>query len=94
MNTTDTQTPQKTLREWLPREALSSYPDADFLRHLDQPVVQEFSGLNGAMRPWPGTHKNVVCWCVLANGRAVGWNENLARGWSFPVLRYRQTSGR
>lgn len=34
---------------------------------------------------WPGPHKNVVTWVVLDNGKRV-WNENVNRGWSFPVL--------
>ena len=35
---------------------------------------------------WPGPHKNVVTWVILDNGKRVGWNENVVRGWSFPVL--------
>ncbi len=34
---------------------------------------------------WKGPHKNVRHWWLLADGRAVGWNENESRGWSFPV---------
>jgi len=39
-------------------------------------------------RPWPGGHKNVHWWCVIEGGKAVGWNENPGRGWSFPVVKY------
>src|ERR1044072_9270428 len=39
-------------------------------------------------RPWPGDHKYVSVWYVLANGKAVGWNQNPTRGWSFPVITY------
>jgi hypothetical protein len=28
--------------------------------------------------------KYVYNWCKLENGYAVGWNENPARGWSYP----------
>jgi hypothetical protein len=39
-------------------------------------------------RPWPGKHKNVAVWYVLADGKAIGFNENKQRGWSFPVITY------
>jgi hypothetical protein len=34
---------------------------------------------------WIGKEKHVFHWVKLANGYAVGFNENPARGWSFPV---------
>jgi len=36
---------------------------------------------------WIGPQRNVHFWVVLENGYAVGWNENPARGWSFPVVK-------
>src|ERR1051325_2307301 len=39
-------------------------------------------------RPWPGRHRYVSVWYVLSNGKAVGFNENPVRGWSFPVITY------
>ena len=39
---------------------------------------------------WPGKHKNVFAWWILEDGRAVGWNENPALGWSFPVIKYKE----
>ena len=41
-------------------------------------------------KPWPGRHKNVWFWVELVNGYAVGFNENLSRGWSFPVIKMRK----
>jgi len=38
-------------------------------------------------KSWPGKHKNVCFWVELKNGYIVGWNENPARGWSFPVCK-------
>lgn len=35
---------------------------------------------------WPGKQRNVNVWWELADGHAVGWNENPSRGWSFPVI--------
>ena len=36
---------------------------------------------------WPGKHKNIYFWVELENGYLCGWNENPARGWSFPVMK-------
>ncbi|MEE8625213.1 MAG: hypothetical protein V3T19_07725 [Acidiferrobacterales bacterium] len=38
--------------------------------------------------PWPGPHQHIRCWFVLANGKAVGINEDPDKGWSFPVTDY------
>lgn len=43
-----------------------------------------------AYRQWPGTHKNVHSWVELENGYAVGWNENPARGYSFPSIKMKK----
>lgn len=40
------------------------------------------------MQRWPGPHKNVHYWVELDSGKAVGWNENPATGWTFPVINY------
>ena len=71
-----------TLREALPNEFFSEFMNTRTAKYLDVEVVKE-KEFN-----WPGNHKNVYCWWVLENGYAVGWNENPARGWSFPVVRY------
>lgn len=81
----------KKLRDVLPYEAVRGEYDGErFQRYLDVEVVEEVH-MHGAdmprWRPWPGQHKNVLNWWKLANGYAVGWNENMARGWSFPVVK-------
>ena len=55
---------------------------------LDVEVTAEHStvGAKADNMRWPGPQKNVCCWWELANGKAVAWNENVARGWSFPVI--------
>lgn len=75
------QTTAKPLREHLPREFFSEHTRSRAAKHVDVPVVREHRDF------WPGREKNVLVWWELANGRAVGWNENPARGWSFPVVK-------
>ena len=84
----------KTLREWLPKEALQQ--DLPRLQKImDLLVVAEFSPSqwvgnkmidNTNWYRWPGSHKYVFSWCILENGVAVAWNENPSTGWSFPRL--------
>jgi hypothetical protein len=73
----------RTLLDVVPQEFARSFDDtpAYQLRHVN--VLEEFDGREVL---WPGPHKNVMTWWKLANGKAVGWNENPARGWSFPVI--------
>ena len=75
----------KTLRDVLPHEAhdAGSYPAMTDL--LDQPVASEWDGRD-PKTPWPGRRRNVNWWWTLVDGRRVGWNENPASGWSFPIL--------
>lgn len=62
-------------------------------KYYDVEVVQEFhsvpNNFGKPVKPWPGPSKNVYCWVVLANGKAVGWNENPSKGWSFPVVTFK-----
>lgn len=78
-----------TLRDVLPREATGGeYGPADrFWKHLDRAVIAEHDSFDNPQY-WPGREKNVVAWWELEGGIAVGWNENMSRGWSFPVIRY------
>lgn len=77
---------RKTLREELPHEALDgTFSDLPFNKHLDRCVIAEH--YTHEVR-WPGKHKNVVVWWELEGGYAVGWNENMAIGWTFPLIRY------
>ena len=75
------------LIDWAPSEfATGMWDDTAAWKFRDVEVVSEHGwGEDG--KSWPGSHKNVANWCVLANGWAVGWNENPSRGWSFPVKR-------
>lgn len=77
--------PNIVLRDVLPEEVTSGpeYDGARVLSFLDAAVLREHDGLD---RPWPGRHKNVLTWWELRCGHAVGWNENPATGWSFPVM--------
>lgn len=70
----------KTLKDVLAVEFMGiEYENDRARKYADMQVVREHQF------GWPGKHKNVVYWCELENGLAVGWNENPARGWSFPV---------
>jgi hypothetical protein len=55
---------------------------------LDVQVVREYSRVTdeAGYKPWPGPQKDVHCWWELESGKAVGWNENPSKGWSFPVI--------
>jgi hypothetical protein len=80
----------KTLKEIMPEELVAR--DCDKTRAYkmkDVIVVKEHCTLidQDEYKFWPGTHKNVYSWVELENGYAVGWNENPARGWSFPVIK-------
>jgi len=75
---------RETLWETLPKEfRTSEYCNADARRYKDVKVVSKHESHKS---PWPGPHKNVHYWWTLENGKRVGWNENPARGWSFPVI--------
>lgn len=78
----------KTLKQVMPQEfSGGEYRDDRAQLYADVEVVREYDGTKHG-EGWPGKHKNVYCWVALANGYAVGWNENPARGWSFPVIRW------
>lgn len=72
-----------TLGEQAPREFHVEYTDTAAYKLKDVEVV---STHETHKEPWPGPHRNVHVWWTLADGHRVGWNENPARGWSFPVL--------
>lgn len=80
------------LRDWVPKEFFNEYRDCAAYKHLDVEVVEQYGVqyIDGqfvdSSKPWIGKEKNVQNWCVLANGRAIGWNENPGRGWSFPMI--------
>jgi hypothetical protein len=71
----------KKLKDVLPQEFFEEFMDSKASKFLDVEVVQECSNFK-----WPGPHKNVYHWWILENGKKVAWNENPARGWSFPIV--------
>ena len=78
----------KRLVDVLPPEFMNGqYEDSPAmpLAFMDVIAVHRSSEL-----AWPGSHRNVNSWYVLLNGKAVGWNENPTRGWSFPVINYQE----
>ena len=83
----------KILKEVMPTELSEkggAYKDTKAFKMLDEYVIVEhgcvYEQVENELR-WPGSHKNVFYWVELINGYAVGWNENPARGWSFPVVK-------
>ncbi len=81
---------KKTLKDAMPSELVAyGYEDTRAYEMKDVLVAKEHCTLydQDEYLSWPGTHKNVYSWVELENGYAVGWNENPARGWSFPVIK-------
>ncbi len=70
-----------TLGECAPYEFLQQFQDTRAYKYKDIEVLKQYDDIK-----WPGKHKNVFRWWELANGKKVGWNENPAKGWSFPVI--------
>jgi len=72
----------KTLKELLPREFFIEHTNSRAMKLLDRRAKVAPDGCW-----WPGAHKNCYLWWFIEGpeGYAVGWNENPARGWSFPV---------
>ena len=71
-----------TLQDVLPYE-FREYTDTEAFKLSDVRVISMHEGFK---QRWPGKHKNVHAWWTLENGRRVGWNENPAKGWSFPGI--------
>ena len=74
-----------TLKEAMPYE-YSQDTDSKAHKFDDIEVIWKQNVLNH-YKKWPGTQKYVYFWVVLANGYAVGWNENPSKGWSFPIIK-------
>lgn len=79
---------KKTLADWLPT---GHYQDDELDFYLDMEVVGEFF----PETPHVFNHKNIRRWCIIKKPNqawyyALGWNENLQRGWSFPVKRIKK----
>src|SRR5882672_10504465 len=81
------QTSRKRLADVLPPEFLQGeFESCPAMRHAFMDVIAVHEG----DLPWPSHHKYVSRWYVLLNGKAVGFNENPSRGWSFPVIKYQE----
>jgi len=76
----------KKVEDCFPREAFHDWPALDAVR--DKQVVAEHSLRDANWERWPGKQKNVMYWIEIEGGKAIGWNENDARGWSFPIMSY------
>lgn len=81
--------PIKTLKDVMPQEFMGcEYMDTPAAKLSSVIVVKECDATKHTER-WPGKHRNVYHWVILANGKAVGCNENPGRGWSFPVINFK-----
>lgn len=77
----------KKLKDLLPLEFMGcEYDDSKARQFSENLIVKEFKDTRSGEK-WPGPQKNVYCWVILDNNHAVGWNENPATGWSFPVVK-------
>ncbi len=90
--------PSKTLGEWLADYDFTPETKSDekLQMWLDVKVTKEHTSINleseadvqAFYQSIPFKHKNIHCWVELENGKAVGFNENPAIGWSFPHTKY------
>jgi len=84
------------LSEWTPIQQ-ASWVDKAAEKFLDKKIVKQVSSagmdwdeyLKELSTNAPFKAKNVNSFVVLENGYAVGFNENPAKGWSFPVVKYK-----
>jgi hypothetical protein len=72
------------LSDVLPKDFHIEYRDTKAFEFKDVEVLSEH---DSRQEPWPGKQKHVCFWWKLANGFCIGWNENPATGWSFPVIK-------
>lgn len=73
---------EEILKDWLPSEFFNEFMDTKAAQLLNQTVIRDFGSWKVSH---PFKHKYIHNWVILANGFAVGWNENPSVGWSFPV---------
>ena len=78
--------PVKLVQDLMPREFQVEFTDTYAFTLRGVRVLAEYYSHE---KRWPGGHKNVHWWVALDNGKAIGWNENPARGWSFPVINWK-----
>ena len=78
-----------TLRDKLPQDFMLEFGDSRASKVLDVEIVAEH-GSDGDNVRWMGNQRNVYVWWELANGYGVAWNENPAKGYSFPVMKLKK----
>ncbi|MFQ5935578.1 MAG: hypothetical protein ACE5LB_04135 [Acidiferrobacterales bacterium] len=87
-----------TLKQVLPTEfAEGRYADTPAYALRDMKVIARklatgapcsSPSKDGLFEAWPGLHEHVRYWFILENGKAVGFDEDPDKGWSFPVVDY------
>lgn len=68
-------------------EVLGEYLYDDTIRAYGFKDIPVIKTVDCEKKKWPGKEKYVYVWYVLANGYAVGFNENPCMGYSFPVIK-------
>jgi hypothetical protein len=76
----------KTLKDVMPDIMTGGFVDTAAFKLRDEQVASEHGSVTADDLRWPGKERNVYSWVILTNGKAVGWNENSSRGWSYPVI--------
>lgn len=87
---------EKILLDWLNEYYFDRC--SDHLKKLyDKKILKEFSMMTfeGSTTVWAswqefGTHKNVTNWVLIEGGYAVGFNENVSTGYSYPKVKLTQ----
>jgi len=78
---------ENLLKDWLIGKDLSLNEEKKFSKLMDNKILHEFTMHDeSTWFSWNNfeSHKYVYNWILLETGHAIGWNENPARGWSFP----------
>lgn len=78
------------LRDVVPIEFKKEFYDSKAYKYIDTEVIVIHSrsylkNMKDTSLKWIGKEKYIYVWWELKNGYAIGWNENPAKGWSFPV---------
>ena len=75
------------LRDWLPDSFFNEFEDSPVNKFLDVVILDDYGYDAKPFSFHPFKHKCIFNWVKLENGYAVGWNENPAIGWSFPIVK-------
>jgi len=79
------------LRDVLPKEFSAEIAaNGAAKKMLDVEVIAKHDAAKGELcEEWPGNHRYIYQWWELANGYAIGWNDNPGLGHSFPAVKMR-----